>query len=87
MLPLKYGFTVFVIVMDGSVADPKLDDLKKMFGTVQSNNGISAVLNVETTPALMAFNQDTQEVIPLSYAAVSLDKLEDQVMTLSLGDF
>jgi len=36
-------------------------------------------------PALMAYNAQTQELIPLTHAATSLDQLEDNVMVL-IGD-
>lgn len=70
----KYGWDVMAISVDGSASD--------MFTNTIQDNGIGHHLQIQTVPALVAYNDQNQELIPLSYAAISLDQLEDNVMSL-----
>ena len=73
----KYNWQVMAVSMDGSSSD--------VFPEARPDNGIGATLNLKSVPALMAFNAETQDVIPISYAMTSLDQLEQNVMTLVGG--
>jgi len=73
----KYGWSVMAISLDGGSSTH--------FETVVPDNGIAAFLNIQAVPALVAFNAVTQEMIPISYALVSLDQLEQNLMTLIGG--
>jgi conjugal transfer pilus assembly protein TraF len=70
----KYQWQVIAISLDGSTLE--------LFENTQTDNGIASALDIQTVPTLMAYNASTQEVIPLAYAPVSLDQLEDNVMAL-----
>ena len=70
----KYGWDVMAISVDGSSSE--------IFPKAQEDQGMVAALGIESLPALVAYNAQTQEIVPLSYAAISLDQLEDNVMTL-----
>lgn len=73
----KYNWNVMAISLDGSSSD--------VFPDARSDNGIGAALTLQSVPALLAFNAETQDVIPISYAMTSLDQLEQNVMTLVGG--
>jgi conjugal transfer pilus assembly protein TraF len=70
----KYGWDVMPISLD---EEANLQADTRVFA---SSLGIKAV------PALVAFNTTTQAVIPIAYAAVSLDQLEENLMTLTGTD-
>lgn len=69
----KYEWDVLAVSLDGSQHD--------LFKTV-TNNGMAEMLNITGVPALMAFNPQTGQLIPISYAATSLDQLEENIITL-----
>ena len=73
----KYNWQVMAIALDGSSSD--------VFPEARPDNGIGATLNLKSVPALMAFNAETNDVIPISYAMTSLDQLENNVMALVGG--
>lgn len=70
----KYGWDVMAISVDGSLPD--------MFPNTIQDNGLAHHLQIQSVPALIAYKDQTRELIPLSYAAISLDQLEDNVMSL-----
>lgn len=66
-----FGFHVMVIHMQG---DPD-EEIAALFKIIRTNNGMAGFFGIHQTPALMAYNSQTQDVIPLSYGATSMDKL------------
>lgn len=77
MFSEKYNWNVLAISLDGSSSD--------VFPEVRPDNGIATALDIQSVPALIAYNSETNDVIPISYAMSSLDQLENNVMTL-VGD-
>ena len=74
----NYGFNVMVVVVNGRIPP----DLKDQFLNTQMNNGMAEAFGVEQAPALLAFDASTQDVIPVSFGATSLDTLENNFVTL-----
>jgi conjugal transfer pilus assembly protein TraF len=70
----KYGWDVMAISVDGSSSE--------VFPKAQEDQGMVAALGIESLPALVAYNAQTQELVPISYASISLDQLEDNVLAL-----
>lgn len=73
----KYNWNVMAISLDGSASD--------VFSDARPDNGIAQALDIKSVPALIAYNGETNDVIPISYAMTSLDQLENNVMAL-VGD-
>lgn len=71
----KYNWNVMVISLDGSSSE--------IFPDIRPDNGISEALQIKSVPALIAYNSETNNVIPISYAMTSLDQLENNVMALT----
>jgi conjugal transfer pilus assembly protein TraF len=71
----KYQWDVMAISVDGSP--------NPYFPNTQTDNGISEELGIKAVPALIAFHSATGNLIPISYAMTSLDRLEDNIMTLT----
>ena len=69
-----YGWEVLAISVDGG----KLD----VFPHAVLDNGLIDAWGVQALPALFAINPTTEEVIPLAYGMVSLDQIENRLMTL-----
>lgn len=76
MFSEKYDWDVLAVSLDGTRHD--------LFQTLP-NNGMAEELGVSALPALIAYAPDTQELIPVSYAMTSLDRLEDNIMALAGG--
>ena len=74
MFAEKYNWQVMAISLDGSPSD--------VFPEARPDNGIGAALKIQSVPALIALNAETNEVIPISYAMTSLDQVEHNVMAL-----
>ncbi len=74
MFAEKYHWEVMAISLDGENLD--------LFEKSQRDNGIAVALGIQSVPVLIAYNATTQELVPLSYALISLDQLEDNVMAL-----
>jgi len=70
----SYGWEILAISVDGG----KLD----AFPHAVLDNGLSHAWGVQALPALFAINPTTEEVIPLAYGMVSLDQIENRLMTL-----
>lgn len=70
----KYNWQVMAISADGGMSET--------FPKAFPDNGIVHSLHIQSVPALIAFNSETNEVIPISYAMTSLEQLENNVMTL-----
>jgi conjugal transfer pilus assembly protein TraF len=77
MFAEKYNWNVLAISLDGS--------LSEVFSDSRPDNGIAQALAIKAVPALIAYNGETNDVIPISYAMTSLDQLENNVMAL-VGD-
>ncbi|MDP2194313.1 MAG: conjugal transfer protein TraF [Alphaproteobacteria bacterium] len=75
----RYGFSVMV-VYTGNQVDPEISAL---FEDIQANNGMTQAFGIESAPALMAFDAASQDLIPVSYGATSLDVLEQNLMILA----
>ena len=65
------------ISLDGSPSE--------VFDDSRPDNGIAHALAIKSVPALIAYNGETNDVIPISYAMTSLDQLENNIMAL-VGD-
>lgn len=76
MFSEKYQWDVLAVSLDGSK--------HQLFQTVP-NTGMAEALDIRGVPALIAFNPHTNELIPISFAMMSLDRLEDNIMALT-GD-
>lgn len=74
MFSEKYNWNVMAISVDGSTSE--------LFPEARSDNGITAALHIQSLPALIAYNAETNEVIPISYAMTSMDHLENNIMAL-----
>jgi conjugal transfer pilus assembly protein TraF len=74
----KYNCNVLAISLDGSPSE--------VFADSRPDNGIAQALNIQSVPALIAYNSETNDVIPISYAMTSLDQLENNVMALAGGE-
>ena len=74
----KYNWQVMAVSLDGSPSD--------IFPDARPDNGIGEALQVKSVPALIAYNADTNDIIPISYAMTSLDQLENNVMALVGGE-
>lgn len=74
MFSEKYNWNVMAISVDGSTSE--------LFPEARSDNGITAALHVQSLPALIAYNAETNDVIPISYAMTSMDQLENNIMAL-----
>lgn len=74
MFAEKYRWNVMAISVDGSTSE--------MFPEARPDNGIAAALNIQSLPALIAYNAETNDVIPISYAMTSMDQLENNIMAL-----
>jgi conjugal transfer pilus assembly protein TraF len=70
----NHGWEVLAISVDGG----KLED----FPHAVLDNGLMEAWGVKALPALFAINPTTEEVIPLAYGMVSLDQIENRLMTL-----
>jgi conjugal transfer pilus assembly protein TraF len=70
----NYGWEVLAISVDGG----KLE----AFPQAVTDNGLMEAWGVKALPALFAVNPTTEEVIPLAYGMVSLDQIENRLMTL-----
>ncbi|MDP5012729.1 MAG: conjugal transfer protein TraF, partial [Alphaproteobacteria bacterium] len=77
MFAEKYSWNVLAISLDGSPSD--------VFSDSRPDNGIAQALDIKSVPALIAYNGETNDVIPISYAMTSLDQLESNVMALVGG--
>ena len=77
MFAEKYNWNVMAISLDGSPSD--------VFPESRPDNGIAQALDIKSVPALIAYNGEANDVIPISYAMTSLDQLENNVMAL-VGD-
>ncbi len=75
MFSEKYQWNVMAISADGGSCE--------QFANAMPNNGIVEALNIQSAPALIAYNSETNEVIPISYAMTSLEQLENNIMTLA----
>ncbi len=73
----KYNWSVLAISLDGSASE--------VFKESRPDNGIAQALDIKSVPALIAYNGETNDIIPISYAMTSLDQLENNVMAL-VGD-
>ena len=74
----KYNWQVMAVSLDGNPSD--------IFPDARPDNGIGEALQVKNVPALIAYNSDTNDIIPISYAMTSLDQLENNVMALVGGE-
>jgi conjugal transfer pilus assembly protein TraF len=70
----KYNWQVMAVSLDGSPSE--------VFEDSRPDNGIGEALNIKSVPALIAYNAETNDVIPISYAMTSLDQLENNIMAL-----
>ena len=77
----QYGFDVMVVSLQGQ-AD---QDILSLFANVKPNNGMAEVFGIDQAPALMAYNPKTEDVIPISYGATSMDRLIENFITLIKG--
>lgn len=71
----KYGFEILGISADGNV--------NKEFPEAVADNGVSRKLDINSYPTLVAVNERTKEMIPITYGYVSLSDLEDTLYFLS----
>ena len=74
----KYGFEVIVISLQGSVDT----EVESLFPTIWKNNGMAETFGIQNAQALMAYEMKSDDLIPISYGATSLDTLETNVMAL-----
>ena len=70
----KYAWEVMAISIDGSP--------NSFFPNTQVNNGMAEELGIKAVPALIAYHTATGNLIPISYAMTSLDRLEDNINVL-----
>jgi conjugal transfer pilus assembly protein TraF len=77
MFAQKYNWSVMAVSVDGSASE--------QFPNAMPDNGIVTALNIQNVPALIAFNAETNSLLPISYAAASLEQLENNIMAL-IGD-
>lgn len=74
MFSEKYKWNVMAISADGGSCTH--------FPNALPDNGIVESLQIQSAPALIAYNSETNEVIPISYAMTSLEQLETNITTL-----
>ena len=77
MFAEKYKWNVLAVSLDGSPSE--------VFSDARPDNGIAKALAIQSVPALIAYNAETNDIIPISYAMTSLDQLENNVMALTGG--
>lgn len=70
----NYGWEVLAISVDGGTLEA--------FPQAVADNGLMEAWGVKALPALFAVNPTTEETIPLAYGMVSLDQIENRLMTL-----
>lgn len=78
MFAEKYKWQVLAISLDGAPSE--------IFPDARPDNGIGSALKIQSVPALIALNAQTNDMIPISYAMTSLDQLETNFMALVGGD-
>lgn len=78
MFAERYNWQVMAVSMDGSSSD--------VFPEARPDNGIGDALKIQSVPVLVAYNAETNQVIPISYAMTSMDQLENNVMALVGGN-
>ncbi len=67
----RYGWEVLAISLDGGVL-PGFDDN-------EVDNGVAKALGIEMTPALVAVNPTTEELVPIAFGLVTLDRIEENI--------
>jgi len=70
----KYSWEVMAVSLDGTA--------NVFFPNAQMDNGMSEELGIKAVPALIAYHAPTGNLIPISYAMTSLDRLEDNINVL-----
>jgi conjugal transfer pilus assembly protein TraF len=70
----KYSWEVMAISIDGAP--------NSLFENIQRDNGMAEGLGIRAVPALIAYHPTTVNLIPISYAMTSLDRLEDNILTI-----
>jgi len=73
----KYSWEVMAISVDGSP--------NPLFDNIQMDNGMAEGLGIKAVPALIAYHPTTENLIPISYAMTSLDRLEENIVSLMRG--
>ena len=64
MFSEKYNWNVLAISLDGSPSD--------VFSDSRPDNGIAQALDIKSVPALIAYNGETNDVIPLLHRQMDL---------------
>ncbi|CAO4844194.1 MAG: hypothetical protein CNLJKLNK_01278 [Holosporales bacterium] len=77
----QYGFNVKVVSIQGRVHE----DISTQFPDVVMNNGMAEAFGIEQAPALMAYDAQNQNVVPVTYGATSMDVLKNNFVTLLKG--
>lgn len=77
----RYGFNVKVVSIQGRVNE----DISDHFPDVVMNNGMAEAFGIEQAPALMAYDAQNQNVVPVTYGATSMDVLKNNFVTLLKG--
>ena len=71
----KYSWEVMAVSVDGSS--------NSFFPNTKLNNGMAEELGIKAVPALIAYHTATGNLVPISYAMTSLDRLEDNINVLT----
>ena len=71
----KFGFEIVGVSIDGGNSQEFLDFV--------SDNGASKKLGITRFPTLLAVNENTKEIIPITYGYVSMNDLEETLYFLS----
>ncbi len=67
----RYGWDVVPISLDGGALDE--------FPEYREDNGVSHAFGIQGVPALFAIDPESEDVVPLAYGLISVDKIEDNV--------
>ena len=68
----KYDWAVIAITMDGLTVPE--------FLSAKHDNGMSDTLAIKSVPAVFIANPSKEQLVPVGYGAIGLDKLEDNVL-------
>lgn len=74
----KYNWEVLAISEFG--------ETNKLFERNVKDNGLADTWGVSTYPSLFAVNPKTGDVIPIANGMISIEEMEDRIMTVTKGD-